>query len=547
DRNQLDFTTDGVSLGVDRRLNSKLAAGVGIGFARDRTDIGSDGSRSRGRGASAAAYASYHPTQNTFVDGLLGAGSLNFKTQRYVAPIESFASGDRDGRQVFASLAGGYEYRDKGFLLSPYARLDFSSDRLNQSSETGAGQYALTYFAQTTPSLQGVLGLRAEALNPTSYGWVTPRARVEYRREFQGERDASIAYADLAGGPRFVLNTAGLARNTLLVGLGADFIRRGGLTIGLDYQLQHNFSKDSIQGIRLNFTQDLDALGSPSALRGFFNIPTKPEKIQFDASFMFDNNVTRAKADSDKRYDRAYSVNVGKGFVFTFEDDDDPRENLRATATVTLGGEKFQIYDGLSRAIAGVEGDIQYRTSSAFDAVTFAAFGRASVERYRSELRNGYRYTIGVSARQSLTDRIDIFGALSHNERSGKSSVFTNRDNAFRVNLDYSLSDREVLYATGEYRRGTIFSTGRPTLDNLDVADVFVLDDAFSGGQYFSYRFDASTVISTLGYNLGFSPRHSLDVSWRRARSTPREKAAVSTGSSSYVADQYSIIYLIRF
>ncbi len=212
-----------------------------------------------------------------------------------------------------------------------------------------------------------------------------------------------------------------------------------------------------------------------------------------------------------------------------------------------MGAEKFQVYDGLSRAMAGVEGEIQYRTSSAFDAVTVAVFARSTGDHFRSKLRNGYRSSIGISARQSLTDRIDIFGALSHNERIAKSAVFTNRDNSARLNLDYSLSDKEVIYATGEYRRGKTFSTGRPSLDNLDIADVFVLDDAFAGAQYFSYRFDANTVISSFGYNLGFSPRHSLDVSWRRAQSTPRLKSTLPGGNSSYVADQYSVIYLIRF
>lgn len=547
DRNQLDFTTDGISLGVDRRFSNKFAAGIGAGFAKDRTDIGTDGSKSKGKGATLAVYGSYHPSVNIFVDGLLGAGTLNFKTERFVAPIESFASNDRSGRQVFASLSTGYEYRDKGYLLSPYARLDYTSDRLNQSTETGAGQYALTYASQTTPSLQGVLGLRAELLNPTSYGWAAPRARIEYRREFQGERDTSIAYADVVGGPRFVITNGAVSKNALVAGIGADFIRRGGLKLGFDYQLLHNFSKDSSQGIRLNISQDLDALGSPSALRGFFTIPKKPEGIQFDAGFVFDRNVSRSKAEADKRYDRINSVNLGKGFKFNFESEDNPRENLRATVTVTLGAEKFQVYDGLSRAMAGVEGEIQYRTSSAFDAVTVAVFARSTGDYFRSKLRNGYRSSIGISARQSLTDRIDIFGALSHNERIAKSAVFTNRDNSARLNLDYSLSDKEVIYATGEYRRGKTFSTGRPSLDNLDIADVFVLDDAFAGAQYFSYRFDANTVISSFGYNLGFSPRHSLDVSWRRAQSTPRLKSTLPGGNSSYVADQYSVIYLIRF
>ena len=543
ERGQLDFTTDGVSIGVDRRFGSKMAAGIGVGFARDRTEIGTDGSTSRAKSASVAVYGSYHPTTNTFVDGLLGVGTLNFKTQRYVAPIDTFARDDRDGKQLFASLAGGYEYRSKGFLLSPYLRLDYTSDRLSQSTESGAGQYALTYFSQTTPSLQGVVGLRAESLGQTNYGWATPRARVEYRREFQGDRDATLAYADLAGGPRFAFTTGAVVRNALLVGIGADFIRRGGLTIGLDYQLQHNFSKDSIQGIRLNFSQDLDALGKPYALRGLFTIPQKPEKIQFDAGYMFDSNVPRAKENADKRSDRAYSVNVGKGFQFKWEE----RENIRANVTYTLGIEKFQNYDGLSRVMAGAEGEVQYRTSADFDAYTFAVFARANAERYRAGLRDGYRYSAGASARRSLTDRIDVFAAISHNERVGDSSVFSNRDNSVRLNFDYSLSDRETLYATGEYRRGQVFSTGRASLDNLDVAEVFVLDDAYPGANFFAYRFDANTIISTVGYNLGFGPRHSLDVSWRRAKSTPRLQSGASSGTSSYIADQYSIIYLIRF
>jgi len=539
----LDFSTDGVSIGVDRRFNGKFAAGVGVGFARDRTDIGTDGSRSRARGVSAAIYGSYHPSSNTFIDGLIGAGSLNFKTQRYVTPIDAYASGERKGNQFFASLSAGYEFRESGKLLSPYLRLDYASDRLKQSSETGAGQYALTYFSQTTPSLQGVAGLRAESFNQTNYGWVTPRARLELRHEFQKARDSSIAYADLSGGPRFTFSTGAVSRNSLLAGIGADFIRRSGLTIGIDYQVLHNFSHDTNQGIRLNFTQDLDKLGMPHAVKGFFVIPQKPEKIQLDVGYMFDSNVTRAKEKPDKRYDRAYSVNVGKGFVFKPDDD---REDIRALVTYTLGGEKFQNYDGLSRAIAGVEGEFQYRTSADFDAVTLALFGRANAESFRSKLRRGYRYSVGFSARQSLTDKIDIFGAISHNERIGRSSVFNGRDNSVRLNLDYTINDRETLYATGEYRRGHVVSTGSPSLENLAVADVFVLDDAYPGS-LFSYRFDGRTVISTIGYNLGFGPRHSVDMSWRRAQSTPDSRPSFATSPKSYIADQYSIVYLVRF
>jgi len=89
----------------------------------------------------------------------------------------------------------------RGCSVSPYARLDYSADHLNQSTETGAGQNALTYFSQVTPSVQGALGMRAEAMHETSYGSATPRIRAEYRHDFQGERQVSIAYADLMQRP----------------------------------------------------------------------------------------------------------------------------------------------------------------------------------------------------------------------------------------------------------------------------------------------------------------------------------------------------------
>ena len=96
------------------------------------------------------------------MDGLIGVGKLDFEMQRFVAPVSDYARSDRDGYQVFGSLAAGYEHRDKGLLVSPVRRLDYSADRLDQATEAGAGQFALTYFKQNTSSVQGALGLRAD-------------------------------------------------------------------------------------------------------------------------------------------------------------------------------------------------------------------------------------------------------------------------------------------------------------------------------------------------------------------------------------------------
>ena len=537
-RSGLDFSTHGVSAGVDRRFSDQWVLGVGVGYARDNTEIGTDGSDSRARSYSITGYASYQPTPTTFVDGLIGIGALDFDSQRYIAPIDAFARADRDGYQIFGSLAAGYEHRAGALLVSPYARLDYAADRLKQSSETGAGQYALTYFSQTTPSLQGALGLRAESVHDTSFGWAIPRIRVEYRHDFQGERLASIAYADLIGGPRFAVGTGALSRDSIAVGIGSDFVMRNGLTFGVDYQLVYSSSQETNYAVRMRLSKDFG--GGGSSLRGLSSSAGKPLDIQVDAGYMFDDNVTRANNSTDQLADRAYSLNLSKVAIFPII------EHLRALVTGYLGGERFHDYNGLSRIFAGVQGELQYRASAEFSAPTFAVFARTFADLYESDLRSGHRYSAGVSVRQPVTDRIGLFAALAHNERHGRSGVFNLRDNSLRLNVDYAATPTGTLYLGGEYRRGDAVSSGRASLASIDIAKVFVRDDAFPG-EFFSYRFEARTLLTTLGYNLGLGPRDSLDFSWRRAESTPRLRPSFQTSTSSYVANQFSVVYLTRF
>lgn len=539
-RNTVDFRTNGVSFGVDRRFGDRLVLGAGAGIARDRADIGGDGTQNRAHGYSITGYASYELRPNLFIDSLIGIGLLDIDTRRFVAPVNAYAQGNRDGHQLFGSVAAGYEHREGGLLLSPYARLDVFADRLKQGTESGAGQYALTYFGESSSALRAAVGARAELIRRTEYGWAVPRARVELQHDFQGNRSDSAAYADLAGGPRFTVPTGRPRRDALVLGLGSDFVLRDGLTLGVDYQLAHAFSNDTNHAIRFTISKDLDGRG-PSALGGVVLLHARPIGIQVDAGIVFDDNVTRSRTHGEKFSDSSYSANLGKTEVFPLGD------NSRALMTLMLGGEKFRTYDGLSRISGGVRGEYQYRASAEWGTPTLSVFGRAQAEIFESTLRNGFRYTAGVSIRQPVTDRIALFGALAHNERYGKSAVFVNRDNSARANLDYALSKNETIYLGAEYRRGDIVSTGGPSLENVSIAKVLVPDDAYPGRQFFSYRLDANTVLWTAGYNIGFGPRDSLDISWRRVESTPHQRVFYSVSPESYIVNQYSITYIMRF
>jgi hypothetical protein len=265
-------------------------------------------------------------------------------------------------------------------------------------------------------------------------------------------------------------------------------------------------------------------------------------RVQIDLGYTYDDNVTRGRADDEVLADQIFGLNASVGGSLRIDD------NTRLLLTGVLNGEKFKTYNGLSNLSGGLQAELQYRRSAAFDAVTWAAFARGWLENYDSHLRDGGRFALGVSAQGALTDRIGVYGELAWNRRYAQSEVWDLNYYSARLNLDYSLGRSGSLYLNGEYRHGTTVSDGHATLVNVSIAQVFVLDDAFPGKQLFAYRYDARTWTGTVGYNLPLGPRASLDVSWRRSQGTPIDRPDFDVqGSLRYVDNQYSLFFLKTF
>ena len=539
DSSALRFSSDGLSAGVDRRISERLALGIAAGYAQDQTDIGSDGTKTRAKGSSIAIYGSYQPSLNTYIDGLLGYGTLDLDSDRFVAAANDFARGKRDANQWFGSIAAGYEYRQQGVLLSPYGRLDFGQARLKPYTESGAGLAALTYFEQTLPSLQLSIGLRAESMHETDFGWAMPRLRVEFRHDFKGESQATLAYADLPGGPLYSITPAADKRSSLLLGLGSDFILRNGLKLGVDYQIQRASGVDHNQLVRVWISKELDGKGlAMSAL----DKPLFANPVRVEAAIVWDDNVNRARDADDKLADRVYSLNVGKSAAVPLS------EHARLIATGFGAGDKFARHPGLDRFTLGGQAELQYRTSGEFSSPTFGLQGRLTFDEHAGQLRSGHRYSLALTYRQALTDRIELFGALAANRRNADNTVFDAKDTSVRLNVDYALTHSGVLYVGGEYRDGDMVSTLPESPAYASFAKAFVRDDAYGSDPRFAYRYDAKTTLWTLGYNWALGPRDSLDFSLRRAASKPTAPASPVYGAQSkYTANQFSLAYLMRF
>ena len=266
------------------------------------------------------------------------------------------------------------------------------------------------------------------------------------------------------------------------------------------------------------------------------------DRVQIDFGYTYDDNVTRARSADEILSDQLLGLNASAGGTLRIND------NTRVVVTGMLNGEKFNTYDGLSNLSGGLQGELQYRQSGAFDAVTFGAFARGWLDNYASHLRDGGHIALGVNAQGALTDRIGVYGELAWNRRYAQSEVWDLNYYTARLNLDYSLGRSGTLYLNGEYLTGNTVSDGRPSLVNVSLAQVFVLDDAFPGKQLYAYRYGAHTWVGTVGYNLPLGPRVSIDISWRRAQGTPTDRPDFDVqGSLRYVDNQYSLFLLTVF
>ncbi len=231
---QLSHTLVGLSAGADYRFQPALVAGFGFGYGRDISDVGSLGTQSRGEAVSVAFYGSYHPSA-VFVDGLLGYSHLTFDSRRYVTDTGAFANGSRGGDQIFGALTSGYDLRTGAALLSPYARLQFSSTLLRRYAESGAGAFDLAYADQRLSHVSGVAGLRGEYGIPASWAAIRLRGRIEYSHALTGTSTARLGYAD-TDDSTYAVTVLGLSENQLMTSVGVDFQMPLGFTTGLTYQ-----------------------------------------------------------------------------------------------------------------------------------------------------------------------------------------------------------------------------------------------------------------------------------------------------------------------
>lgn len=276
--------------------------------------------------------------------------------------------------------------------------------------------------------------------------------------------------------------------------------------------------------------------------------PTAAPGFRIDAGYTSDNNINRGPA-ADTVKDWALGLRASVSGVLPVS------THTRAIVQAFAGTERFHTVNGLSKNFLGVQGDFQYRAGGEFGRATYGVFYRIQGEDYNSTLRDGFRSAFGVTVLKPWTDRINLVAAVTENITDGNSTVFDTKSTSIRGNVDWSLSNRNLVYLGAEYRHGDSVSsvcrncdlTRTQGLINTAGSNI-VQDDAFTDTIRDAYKIKANTWVFTLGYNLAITGAQSLDLSWRRVLSKGLNPVAPATQSDiDYYVTQYSAAYLARF
>ncbi|HEX8295574.1 MAG TPA: autotransporter domain-containing protein [Chthoniobacteraceae bacterium] len=238
------FTTGGVTIGADYRVNRHLVVGAAVGYVNTSADLSRGGSLEVD-GGKASLYATVYDG-GFYVNGIVGAGYGSVETRRRT--LGGFAHGDTDATDFSALLGTGYDVHVGGFAFGPVASIQYGTVGIDSFTEHGAPG-ALRVDAQSQDSLKSALGLKASYTKKVGRVVLRPEIRAQWQHEFL-DHQSSID-AGFSSRNSFTSRGPETGRDGLLVDAGISAQLTSGLSIFAFYAGElgrENFTVHSVTG-----------------------------------------------------------------------------------------------------------------------------------------------------------------------------------------------------------------------------------------------------------------------------------------------------------
>ena len=247
-----DFTTGGVTLGLDYRVCNNFAVGAMAGFANTTSGEVASGKVDI-NGGKGGLYSTWFK-DGYYVDSSFTVGSNSYDTSR--STLGGTAKGSTTGLNWNALIGGGFDRKVGKWAYGPIASVQYTHVGLDQFTETGS-LAPLTFLSQSQDSLRTQAGVHASyVFKLGNQVYLTPDVRVQWQHEFM-DSTASLASRFAGETTSFTVNGAALKRDSLSIDAGATLIVSPTVSIFAYYigdVGRSNYSSNAVSGgLRINF------------------------------------------------------------------------------------------------------------------------------------------------------------------------------------------------------------------------------------------------------------------------------------------------------
>ena len=292
----IGMKSNGVTLGIDKKINKNQMYGFAIRIEGDKNDIGSSGTKINTDGYSFSIYGTRPVTDNSYIDSNIGIGRLKTNSER--VHQSGILSGTREGEQIFGSVAFSKEAtlydKESPLTLSFYGRLDAAHTRLKRYSETGTIA-ALNFGDQNIETARGSIGMLADDKFKFKEITFTPNARLEYGWDSTNITDAILSYI-IYPNTNYTLVNHQKKKSNIRVGLGFD------IELGKSILFMADFERNEINKNNSENTASI----------GLSFIPNP--KSEFDLSFKkINNSSNQFELSFNKILKDNWTYNLGFG------------------------------------------------------------------------------------------------------------------------------------------------------------------------------------------------------------------------------------------
>jgi outer membrane autotransporter protein len=175
-----NFTTGGVSLGIDYRITDQLAVGVMGEYAHTWTSLNPNGhiDVDSGRGGVYATWFSH----GLYVNGAIYGGHNNYDSGR--SSLGGVANGSSEGAEWSTFLGGGYDFHLGALTVGPIASLQYTDVGIDDFSEKGS-LAALAIHSDSAESLRSDVGFRVFYQCQIGKIILEPSLKVAWEHEYK--------------------------------------------------------------------------------------------------------------------------------------------------------------------------------------------------------------------------------------------------------------------------------------------------------------------------------------------------------------------------